>query len=136
MIDMFNKIGWSNLDEDICIRIFSMVLNINFLTPNTYCYIRLVDALLCCDTRAIAGYNWCKIMYDNTREAGHKWKLARHLRMDKPIVLGCSLFLMVRSRYKCTSFSYNFFTTHTSNLISVYQMTDCVPRPPDALRGA
>jgi hypothetical protein len=45
MIDKFNKIGWSNLDEDLCIRIFFMVLNSNFLTPNTYCYIRPIDTL-------------------------------------------------------------------------------------------
>jgi hypothetical protein len=69
MIDMFNKIGWPNLDEDICIKIFFMVLNNNFLTSNTYCYIRPIDALWCRDTRAIVGYNWCKIIYDNTREA-------------------------------------------------------------------
>jgi hypothetical protein len=52
-----------------------MVLNSNFLTPNTYCYIRPVDALWCRDISAIAGYNWCKIVYNNTREAGHKWKV-------------------------------------------------------------
>jgi hypothetical protein len=72
MIDMFNKTRWPNLDEDLCIRIFFMVLNNNFLTPNTYCYIRPVDALWCRDMSAIAGYNWCKIIYDNTREAGRK----------------------------------------------------------------
>jgi hypothetical protein len=97
MIDMFNKTRWPNLDEDVCIRIFFMVLNNNFLTPNTYCYIRPVDTLWCRDRRAIASYNWCKIVYDNTREAGRKWKVARHLRMDMPTVMGCSLFLMVRT---------------------------------------
>jgi hypothetical protein len=25
----------------------------------------------------IASYNWCKILYDNTREADHKWKVAQ-----------------------------------------------------------
>jgi hypothetical protein len=45
MIEMFNKTGWPNLDEDLCIRIFFMVRNNNFLTPNTYCYIRLIDTL-------------------------------------------------------------------------------------------
>jgi hypothetical protein len=95
MIDMFSKTRWPNLDEDVCIRIFFMVLNINFLTPNTYCYIRPVDALWCRNRRAIASYNWCKIIYDNTREAGRKWKVARHLGMDKSVVMGCSLFLMV-----------------------------------------
>jgi hypothetical protein len=95
MIDMFNKIGWPNLDEDFCIRNFFMVMNSNFLTLNTYCYIRTVDALWCCDMRAIAGYNWCKIIYDNTREACRKWKVAQCLEMDRATVLGYSLFLMV-----------------------------------------
>jgi hypothetical protein len=67
MIDMFNKTRWPNLDEDVCIRIFFMVLNNNFLTPNTYCYIRPVDTLWCHDRRAIASYNWCKIIYDYER---------------------------------------------------------------------
>jgi hypothetical protein len=116
---MFNKIGWPNLDEDLCIKIFFMVLNNNFLTPNTYCYIRPVDALWCCDTRAIVGYNWCKIIYDNMREAGRKWKVDRHLRMDRPNVLGCSLFLMVRTHYKCNLFSYTFLQL-TTLLISIY----------------
>jgi hypothetical protein len=119
MIDMFNKTGWPNLDEDLCIRIFFMVLNNNFLTPNTYCYIRPIDALWCHDMSAIAGYNWCKIIYDNTREACCKWKVARHLGMDRSVVLGCSLFLMVRTRYKCNSCSYTFLQL-TTLLISVY----------------
>jgi hypothetical protein len=135
MIDIFNNTGWPNLDEDLCIRIFFMVLNSNFLTPNTYCYIRPIDALWCCNTRAIAGYNWCKIVYDNTREAGRKWKVARCRRMDMPTILGCSLFLMVRTRYKCNSFSYTFLQL-TTHLISVYQMKDFVPQPPHAPRGA
>jgi hypothetical protein len=95
MIDMFSKIGWPNLDEDVCNRIFFMVLNSNFLTPNTYCYIKPVDALWCRDRRAIASYNWCKIIYDNTREASRKWKVARCLRMDMPPIMGRSVFLMV-----------------------------------------
>jgi hypothetical protein len=45
------------LDEDLCIIIFFMVLNINFLIANTYSYIRPVDALWCRDTRSIVGYN-------------------------------------------------------------------------------
>jgi hypothetical protein len=97
MIDMFSKIGWPNLDEDVCIQIFFMALNNNFLTPNTYYYITPVDTLWCCDMKAIASYNWCKIVYDNTREADRKWKVARRLRMDRPAVLGCSLFLMVQT---------------------------------------
>jgi hypothetical protein len=107
MFDMFNNTGWPNLDEDLCIRIFFMVSNNNFLTPNMYCYIRPIDALWCRNTRAIAGYNWCKIVYDDTREAGRKWKVAQHLGMDRPVVLGYSLFLMLWTRYKCNSFSYN-----------------------------
>jgi hypothetical protein len=109
---MFNNIGWPNLDEDICIRIFFMVLNNNFLTHKTYYYISPVDALWCHDMMAITGYNWYKIVYDNTREADRKWKMARHLGMDKPIVLGCSLFLMVRTCYKFTIF-HIIFLQHT-----------------------
>jgi hypothetical protein len=92
MIDMFNKIGWPNFDEDLCIMIFFIVLNNNFLT---YCYIRPVDALWCRDMSAIDSYNWCKIVYDSTREAGRKWKVVRHLRMDSLAIMGFSLFLMV-----------------------------------------
>jgi hypothetical protein len=95
MIDMFNKTGCPNLDKDVSIRIFFMVLNINFLTPNTYCYIRPVDALW---YRDIARYNRCKIMYDNTRKVGRKWKMARRLGMDRPTVMGC----------KCNSFPYPY----------------------------
>jgi hypothetical protein len=95
MIDMFNKIGCPNLDDDFFFRIFFMVMNSMFLTPNTYCYIRPIDKLWCHDMRAIASYNSCKIVYDNMREAGRKWKVARRLGMDRPAVLGCSLFLMV-----------------------------------------
>jgi hypothetical protein len=95
MIEMYTNTGWPNLDEDLCIRIFFMVLNNNFLTPNTYCYIRPVDALWCQDTKAIAGYNWYKIVHENTREAGHKWKLALQLSITKPVIQGCLLFLMV-----------------------------------------
>jgi hypothetical protein len=32
MIEMYTNTGWPNLDEDLCIRIFFMVLNSNFLT--------------------------------------------------------------------------------------------------------
>jgi hypothetical protein len=97
MIDMFSKIGWPNLDEDVCIKIFFMVLNNNFLTPNTYYYIRPVDALWCRDMKSIASYNWCKIIYVKLREACRKWKVARRLRIDRPTVMGCSLFLMVQT---------------------------------------
>jgi hypothetical protein len=45
MIDLYNTTGWPNLNEDLCIRFFFMVLNNNFLTPNTNCYTRPVDAL-------------------------------------------------------------------------------------------
>jgi hypothetical protein len=95
MIDMYNNTRWPNLNEEFCIRTFFMVLNTNFLTPNTYCYIRPIDTLSCRDTKAIVRYNWCEIVYDNTREADHKWKIARQLRMEKQVVLGCSIFLMV-----------------------------------------
>jgi hypothetical protein len=119
MINMFNKTGWPNLDEDLCNRIFFMVLNSYFLTPNTYCYIKPVDTLWCRDMSTIAGYNWCKIVYDNTREVGRKWKVALHLKMDRPVVLGCSLFLMVQTRYTCNSCSYTFLQL-TTLLILVY----------------
>jgi hypothetical protein len=33
MIEMYTNTGWPNLDEDLCIKIFFMVLNSNFLTP-------------------------------------------------------------------------------------------------------
>jgi hypothetical protein len=69
MIGMFNKTWWPNLDEDFCIRIFFMMLDSNFLTPNTYSYIRSVDALWCRDMSVVAGFNWCKIIYDNIKEA-------------------------------------------------------------------
>jgi hypothetical protein len=72
VIDMYNNIAWPNLDEELRNQIFFMVLNSNFLKPNTYCYIRPVVALWCRDMKAIAGYNWCKIVYDNTRDAGRK----------------------------------------------------------------
>jgi hypothetical protein len=88
---MFNKRGWPNLDEDLCIRIFFMVLNNNFLTPSTYSFIRPIDKLWCHDMSAIVDYNWCKIIYDNMREAGCKWKVAQRLGMDILVVLGCSL---------------------------------------------
>jgi hypothetical protein len=45
MIDLYNTTGWPNLNEDLCIRFFFMVLNNNFLTPNTNCYTRPVDAV-------------------------------------------------------------------------------------------
>jgi hypothetical protein len=63
----------------------------------TYSYIRLVDALWCRDMKAIDSYNCCKIIYDNTREVGRKWKVARRLGIDMSAVLGCSLFLLVRT---------------------------------------
>jgi hypothetical protein len=57
MIEMYNTTRCPHLDEDLCIRIFFMVLNSNFLTPNTYCYLRSVDVIWCQDIREIAGYN-------------------------------------------------------------------------------
>jgi hypothetical protein len=91
---------------------FFMVLNSGFLTPNTYCYIRPIDALWCQDTKAIAGYNWCKIVHENTREVGRKLKLARQLGITKPAIQGCSLFLMVM--YNVSFFVIlHVLTTHT-----------------------
>jgi hypothetical protein len=87
-----------------------MVLNGSFLTPNTYCYIRPIDALWCQDTKAIAGYNWCKIVHENTREAGRKWMIARQLGITKPAIQGCSLFLMVMY---IDLFVLQVITTHT-----------------------
>jgi hypothetical protein len=102
------------MDEQLYIRIFFMVLNNNFFTPNTYCYIRPVDALWCCDTKAIAGHNWCQIIYDNTRDGGQKWKTARHLGMEKPTVLGWSIFLMLRSVLPVNIFNTIFYNTQVT----------------------
>jgi hypothetical protein len=118
MIEMYTNTGWPNLDEDLCIRIFFMVLNSSFLTPNTYCYIKPLNALWCQDTKAIAGYNWCKIVHENTREAGRKWKLTRQLGITKLAIQGCSLFLMVM--YNVSFFVIlQVITTHTDLTISV-----------------
>jgi hypothetical protein len=58
------------LDKDFCTRMFFMVLNITILTLSTSSYIRNVDAKWCENLEAIAGYNWCKIVFDNLRDAG------------------------------------------------------------------
>jgi hypothetical protein len=117
---MFNNTRWPNLDEEFCIKIFFMVLNNNFLTPNTYCYIRPIDVLLCHDTREIDGYNCYKIIYANTREADRKWKMARQLRMEKLVVLGYSPFLMARPVILALHFDTIFYNTQ-NDLISVCQ---------------
>jgi hypothetical protein len=64
----------------------------------------------------IAGYNWCKIVHENTREAGRKWKLARQLSITKPIQ-GCSLFLMVMY---IDFFVLQVITTHTHTHLTVF----------------
>jgi hypothetical protein len=93
----YRTAGDSELDEDFCTRLFFMVVNNILLTPNTFAYLRNVDAHWCQDLQAIAGYNWCKIVLDNLREAGRKWKLNRQLKLGKPPILGCSIFLIVSS---------------------------------------
>jgi hypothetical protein len=93
-----------------------MVLNNRFLTPNTYCYIRPADALWCQDTKAIAGYNWCKIVHEKTREASRKWKLTRQLGITKPAIQGCSLFLMVMYNDNFLV-ALHVLTTHTDMTI-------------------
>jgi hypothetical protein len=45
MIEHYHRNGWPHLDEDFCIRIFYILLNSNFLTLNTSCYLRPIDAL-------------------------------------------------------------------------------------------
>jgi hypothetical protein len=72
-----------------------MVLNSTILTPNTSSYIKNVDAKWCENLEAIAGYNWCKILFDNLCDAGRQWKLCRRLKKDKPPILGCSIFVIV-----------------------------------------
>jgi hypothetical protein len=47
-----------------------MVLSSMILTPNTSSYIREVDAKWCQNMEDIAGYNWCKIVFDNLRDVG------------------------------------------------------------------
>jgi hypothetical protein len=83
------------LDEDFCIRRFFMVLNNILLTPNTSSYIRNVDALWCQDLQSISQYKWCKIIYYNLMEAGKKWNFNKELRLQRPPIIGCSIFLIV-----------------------------------------
>jgi hypothetical protein len=72
-----------------------MVLTSNLLAPNTCCYLRPVDAIWCQSTEQIAKYNWCKIVCDNLREEGQKWKMHKKLDMAKYALCGCSIFLIV-----------------------------------------
>jgi hypothetical protein len=74
------------------------------LTPNTSSYIRKVDAKWCENLEAIAGYNWCKIVFDNLRDAGHEWTLCRRLKKDKPPILGWFIFLIVGYYYDPNTF--------------------------------
>jgi hypothetical protein len=67
---MYRAIGDPALDGDFCTRMFFMVLNSMILTPNTSSYIREVDAKWCQNMEDIAGYNWCKIVFDNLRDVG------------------------------------------------------------------
>jgi hypothetical protein len=87
--------GDQPLDEDFCTRMFFMVLNNTILTPNTSSYIKNNDAKWCENLKAIAGYNWCKIVFDNLLDTDHQWKLCRRLKKDKPPILGCNIFLIV-----------------------------------------
>jgi hypothetical protein len=106
MIEHYHRNGWLQLNEEFCIRIFYMVLNSNFLTPNTSCYLKPIDALWCQDTGSIAGYNWCKVVSDNLRKSSRKWTVARQLGMEKPAILGCSLFLMVSFVFSSVQFTF------------------------------
>jgi hypothetical protein len=110
----YRELGDPALDEDFCTRLFFMVLNSTILTPNTSSYIRKVDAKSCENLEAIAGYNWCKIVFDKLRDAGHQWTLYRRLKKDKPPILGCSIFLIVSYCYHPNTFHLLF--GHTYNL--------------------
>jgi hypothetical protein len=125
---MFSKIGWPNLDEDVCIKIFFMVLNNNFLTPNTYYYIRPVDALWCRDMKSIASYNWCKIICQAERSMqqveGGSTSQNRQANYN-------GLFTISHGTNHCNSNSFPFAVVQRSNLyILVHPMIDFVPRPP------
>jgi hypothetical protein len=91
----YRDFGDLALDEDFCTRMFFMVLNSMILRPNTSSYIKRLDAKWCENLEAIAGYNWCKIVFDNLRDAGRQWTLCKRLKKDKPSILGCSIFLIV-----------------------------------------
>jgi hypothetical protein len=67
IIHEYNTHRHPKLDDDLCLRLFFMVLTSNFLTPSTTCYLKPVDALWYQSLEAIAGYNWCKIVRDNLR---------------------------------------------------------------------
>jgi hypothetical protein len=111
MIEHYHRNGWPHLDEELCISIFYKVLNSNFLTPNISFYLRPIDALWCQDNGSIAGYNWCKVVYDNLRVSGRKWKVSRQLGMEKPAILGPSLFLMVSFVFQFSSIQFTFMYT-------------------------
>jgi hypothetical protein len=64
-----------------------------------------------------------------------KWKMARQLRMEKPAILQCSLFLMVQPIIHILHFDRIFYNTQ-NDLISLCQMANFLPQPPDASRCA
>jgi hypothetical protein len=82
-----------------------MILNSNLLTPNTCCYLKPIDAIWCQNTKQIAQYNWCKIVNDNLREVGQKWKMHKKLGMEKHVLCGCYIFLIVSALGYYTLFS-------------------------------
>jgi hypothetical protein len=47
IIHEYNTHGHPKMDDDLCLRLFFMLLTSNFLTPSTTCYLRPVDALWC-----------------------------------------------------------------------------------------
>jgi hypothetical protein len=96
----YHDLGDPALDEDFCIMMLFMVLNNMILTPN----VRKVDAKWYENMDAIVGYNWCKIVFDNLRDAGRQWTLCRRLKKDKPPILGCSIFLIVSYCYHPNTF--------------------------------
>jgi hypothetical protein len=105
-IELYQTNGWPNLTEGLCIMIVFMVLNCNLLTPNTNGYLRPIDAKWCEELDATAGYNWCKIVFDNLRESGRKWKLNRKLGITWPAILGCSIFLIVSTTCNLSCSNY------------------------------
>ncbi|TVU13740.1 hypothetical protein EJB05_37166, partial [Eragrostis curvula] len=89
------KLG--NLDDDLCLRLFFMVANLTILTPNTDSYIRIADAKLCENLKTIQRIDWCKVVLDNLRDAGRKWKAAKK---EKPSIHGCVLKSIIGTCYQ------------------------------------
>jgi hypothetical protein len=87
MIEMYTNTGWPNLDEDLCIRIFFHGAEQQLPNPQIHIATSELSMHYGVGTKkAIAGYNWCKTVHENTREAGHKWKLARQFGITKPAI--------------------------------------------------